>query len=66
MQGKVFTFLMGLISTVPLTGMPIISDSYEEQSLQQYLPSSHNMWKHCRGHTSKWVDSLPYRAFPMT
>lgn len=27
-QGKVFIFLMGLTSTVPLTGMPIISDSY--------------------------------------
>lgn len=28
MQGKVFTFLLGLTSTVPLRGMPITSDSY--------------------------------------
>lgn len=28
MQGKVFTFLLGLTSNVPLTGMPITSDSY--------------------------------------
>lgn len=28
MQDKVFTFLLGLTSSVPLTGLPITSDNY--------------------------------------